>query len=324
MILAYSLPQLFGPSNSSKNARTAAYATMPPNQDRYEVSLDLVTIAGTEYAMQANLTQYEDVAELEDDILCFLPTVSDLDVFGCELDLLDLHTQQPLPEAFRTGHVEVAIGIQHVGIAAWQSCQQLQIVRVPPSEKSCRRDLPGVLCAERGGRPGVCPVQPKSVCGVLLPRSSWCQSRNGGAQLGKCAFESCLTLTTITFDMDHTNKPRALPEGAFCGAGIEQLCLPSDFHNIGPRACENCKRLVEVNLMGTEITALLYSTFAHCVALNCVWLPPRLTQIGKEVFLNCVVLQEVVIPTELSDIGNRAFCGCEQLQRFTPLDCGKV
>ena len=64
--------------------------------------LDLVTIAGTEYTMQANLTQYEDVAELEDDILCFLPTVSDLDVFGCELDLLDLRTQQPLPEAFRT------------------------------------------------------------------------------------------------------------------------------------------------------------------------------------------------------------------------------
>ena len=93
------LPQLFGPSNSSINARTAAYVTMPPNQDSYEVSLDLVTIAGTEYTMQANLTQYEDVAELEDDILCFLPTVSDLDVFGCELDLLDLHTQQPLPEA---------------------------------------------------------------------------------------------------------------------------------------------------------------------------------------------------------------------------------
>ena len=76
--------------------------------------------------------------------------------------------------------------------------------------------------------------------------------------------------------------------------------------------------------MGTEITALLYSTFAHCVALNCIWLPPRLTQIGKEVFLNCVVLQEVVIPTELSDIGNRAFCGSEQLQRFTPLDWGDI
>ena len=35
------------------------------------------------------------------DILCFLPTVSELDVFGCELELLNLQNQQPLPEAFR-------------------------------------------------------------------------------------------------------------------------------------------------------------------------------------------------------------------------------
>ena len=68
--------------------------------------------------------------------------------------------------------------------------------------------------------------------------------------------------------------------------------------------------------MGTEITALLHSTFAHCVALHCPWL--------QEVFLNCVVLQEAVIPTELSDMGNRAFCGCQQLQRFTSLDWGDI
>ena len=55
-----------------------------------------------------------------------------------------------------------------------------------------------------------------------------------------------------------------------------------------------------------------------------MWLPPRLTQIGKEVFLDCVALQEVVIPTELCDIGIRAFCGCEQLQRFTPLDWREI
>ena len=75
---------------------------MPPPQDRYEVNLELVTVAGTEFPMQANLAHYEDVAELEDDILCFLPTVSDLEVFGCELELLDLCEQQPLSEAFRT------------------------------------------------------------------------------------------------------------------------------------------------------------------------------------------------------------------------------
>ena len=145
-----------------------------------------------------------------------------------------------------------------------------------------------------------------------------------GAQLGRYAFESCLTLTSITFAMDQTNKPRTLPDGAFCGAGITNLCLPSDFHNIGRRACENCKRLVEVNLMCTEVTALLHSTFAQCVAMTDIWLPPRLTQISKEVFLNCIALREVVIPTELHDIGIRAFCGCEQLRCFTPLDWGGI
>jgi len=49
---------------------------MPPHQDRYEVNLELVTLAGTEYEMQADLSHYEDVAELEDDILCFLPRSS--------------------------------------------------------------------------------------------------------------------------------------------------------------------------------------------------------------------------------------------------------
>ena len=90
------VPQLFGSSKPS------AYTAMPPPQDRWEINLELVTVAGTEYTTQANLSHYEDIAELEDDILCFLPTVSELDVFGCELELLNLQTQQPLPEAFRT------------------------------------------------------------------------------------------------------------------------------------------------------------------------------------------------------------------------------
>ena len=166
-------------------------AKMPLDQDKYDVSIDLVTMAGTEYTMPANLTHYEDIAQLEDDILCFLPTVSDIDVFGCEIDFIELDTQLPLPEAFHTAllqqkklqivvrpcmveghsiwqfqaddresypkairvpgnprreiadrafyaapmlrHVEIAARIQHVGFAAWQGCQQLQVVKLPAS-----------------------------------------------------------------------------------------------------------------------------------------------------------------------------------------------
>ena len=358
---------------------------IPVVHDQYAVNMHLVTLAGNEQTMQANLTHYEDLTQLEDDILSFLPTVSDIEVFGCEVDLIELDTQSPLSEAFHTvllqqkklqiivrpcleeghsiwqfqesdrerypkafrvpinprkeiadrafyaapmlRHVEVAAGMKHVGFTAWQGCQQLQIVKLPPSVISLEdgafqgcyvlREITAPGCVQYSRRvfAECCSLSKVGIgkgaddTNTLAP----------GAHLGRFAFESCLTLTSIAFAMDQTSKPRTLPDGSFCGAGIESLCLPSDFHSIGPRACENCKRLVEVNLMCTEVTALLNYTFAHCVALTDIWL----TRIGKEVFLSCIALREVVIPTELQDIGVRAFCGCEQLRRFTPLDWGE-
>ena len=75
---------------------------MPHGHDQYAADIHLVTLAGNEYITQANLTHYEDLTQLEDDILSFLPTVSDIDVFGCEVDLIELDTQLPLSEAFHT------------------------------------------------------------------------------------------------------------------------------------------------------------------------------------------------------------------------------
>ena len=141
-----------------------------------------------------------------------------------------------------------------------------------------------------------------------------------GAQIAPFAFESCLALVSVTFAMANNNKSSALPDGSFCGAGIESLRLPPDFHFIGPKACENCKRLIEVDLMRTDITAISTSTFAYCIALVDIWLPPKVQKIGKETFLCCTSLQEVVIPPMLGYLGIRAFCGCEQLSFFTQLD----
>lgn len=56
----------------------------------------LATIAGNEYHMPANLAHHEELAQLEDDVVCFLPTVSDVEVFGCEVDLIVPDTQLPL------------------------------------------------------------------------------------------------------------------------------------------------------------------------------------------------------------------------------------
>ena len=198
---------------------------MPHGHDQNAIAINLVTLAGNEYSTQANLTHYDDLTQLEDDIVSFLPTVSDIEVFGCEVDLIELDTQLPLSEDFHTTllqqnklqiivrpcieeghsiwqfqdsdregypkavrvpinprkevadrafyaapmlrHVEVAAGIKHIGFAAWQGCQQLQIVKLPPSVIS-----PRMLCPQGGCGPGLCPVQPKSFRRVLLTQQS--------------------------------------------------------------------------------------------------------------------------------------------------------
>ena len=132
-------------------------------------------------------------------------------------------------------------GIHHVGVAAWQTCQQLQIVKLPPSVMSLAEGaFQGCYVLREVAAPGCIRYGPRvfaECCSLSRVGASHGTEDSSvlapGAQLGKYAFESCLTLATITFDMDHTDKPRGLPEGAFCGASIEQLCLPSDFHNIG-------------------------------------------------------------------------------------------
>ena len=64
-------------------------------------SLALVTLAGNEYSMPVDIEQYEYLEQLEDDVVNFLPSIVDVDVFGCEVDLIRLDTQQPLPDPIR-------------------------------------------------------------------------------------------------------------------------------------------------------------------------------------------------------------------------------
>ena len=270
--------------------------------DPHAIPIHLATMAGNEHIMQVNLTYYEDLGQLEDDILCFLPTVSDVDVFGCEVDLIELDAQRPLTETFHSvllqqkrlqviirpcleeghsiwqfqddgresypkavrvpckarkaiadrafyaapmlRHVEVATGIQHVGFAAWQGCQRLQIVKLPASV-TCLEDgaFQGCYVLREITAPG-CVQYSRRVFAECCSLSKVGDGKEDGdpnvlapgAQLGRFAFESCLALTCIKFNMDQTSVPRTLPDGSFCGAGIERLCLPSDFQQYRPES----------------------------------------------------------------------------------------
>ena len=61
------------------------HALTPYGQEPRAIVIILATLAGNEYHMPANLAHYEDLSQLEEDIVSFLPTVSDLEVLAANL-----------------------------------------------------------------------------------------------------------------------------------------------------------------------------------------------------------------------------------------------
>ena len=118
--------------------------------------------------------------QLEDDILCFLPTVSDIGVFGCEVDLIDFATQLPLPAAFHTALMQqrklqiVVRPCMVEGHSIWQF-QEGDRESYPTAVRFLSIHSPKLTLGSCG--PGLCSVQSKGICGVLFPQQSRRQPR---------------------------------------------------------------------------------------------------------------------------------------------------
>lgn len=217
-----------------------------------------------------------------------------------------------LPNAFShvqdIRHVQVEAGIHTIGEAAWQSCQRLQIVKLPGTVV-CLQDGAFQRCYElrtvlvpgckQFGRSVFAQCCSLSQIGAAEDTANLLATQ---AQVSSHAFEGCLALRQVSFErteFNPSNCARYIPQGGFLGAGINQLDLPADFNFLGPSACENCRRLQRVDLSRTELTAIWGSTFAHCSYLEQLWFPKRLRRIGQEAFLLCSSLREVHTPPAL-------------------------
>ena len=159
-------------------------------------------------------------------------------------------TDRALPNAFSyvsdVRHARVEPGIHTVGESAWQSCQQLQIVKLPAT----------VVCLQDGAFQGRYALKMVLVPGckqfgrrVFAECCSWSQIGIAEdtsnllapqAQVSRHAFESCLALRQVSFEQTKahaSNCTRYIPEGSFGGSGIEHLKFPADFNFVGPIAC---------------------------------------------------------------------------------------
>ena len=134
-----------------------------------ECHLVLNALSGTVVNISMTVAKFDRFEDLEDHVVDYLASVTDLKVFGCTVDFLqaDTHTylenlpskdpfegcpfrdiplavhvpmnpEEMVPEgAFaavpRLRHVSLEASIRVVGAEAWQCCRQLRIVKMPAS-----------------------------------------------------------------------------------------------------------------------------------------------------------------------------------------------
>ena len=136
-----------------------------------ECQLVLHALSGTVVSLSMSVAKFDRLEDLEDHVVDYLVSVTDLKVFGCTTDFLhvDAHTYLenpiwdklqrsteytivfrscsevlPSKESFegcppegafaavpRLRHVSIEAGIRVVGAEAWQCCRQLRIVKMP-------------------------------------------------------------------------------------------------------------------------------------------------------------------------------------------------
>ena len=136
---------------------------------------------------------------------------------------------------------------------------------------------------------------------------------DGLESIGRCAFQSCASLTAI----DIPSSVTSIGASAFNGCtSLAAVTLPEGLQSIGVAAFRNCSALTSIDIPAS-VTSIGKSTFDGCTSLAAATLPAGLQSIGDYAFNGCSSLTAIEIPSLITSIGASAFNGCTSLAAVT-------
>ena len=163
------------------------------------------------------------------------------------------------------------------------------------------------------------------------------------AEIGSCAFENCIGLTSIKLpdgvrrigvfafrgcsDLEEMNIPGSvtdIDDGGFEGcSSLKSLHIPAKLTYIGGGAFEGCSaglRSITVDENNPQYDSrggcnALIETNRNFLMLGCrnTMIPETVTDIGGDGFENCTELKSIVIPASVKWMSFRAFAECNNL-----------
>ena len=221
--------------------------------------------------------------------------------------------------------VTIGNNVTNIGDSAFRKCTGLTSITIPNSVtsigSSAFNGVPNVICSlvafgypwgarSIKGYVEGCLVYSDNTKTKLLACSSVAIGQliipNSVTNIGKSAFEDCMSLTSIEIPNSVTN----IGNSAFmrCSA-LTSITIPNSVTDLGEFAFYDCRSLTSITI-SNSITSIRKCAFSGCSRLASVEIPNSVTCIGQHAFALCSGLVSIAIPDRVLHIEEDAFVGC--------------
>ena len=180
--------------------------------------------------------------------------------------------------------------ISTIGASAFNSCSNLQTIKLPDSTAVIDTDS-FRNCS--------------NLISVTIP--------DNVTSIGNSAFNGCGSLTSVTIPDSVTS----IGGSAFRGcSSLTSVTIPDSVTSIGGSAFRDCSSLTSVTIPDS-VTSIEGYTFYECRSLTSVTIPDSVTSIGNFAFYWCRSLTSITIPDGVTSIKGYTFYECRSLTSVT-------
>ena len=249
--------------NTEASARTATI----------ELLYDDTTVGSIEIYQQSQIIAYNEIAYTTTDGKVANLTVAD--ALGSNI----------ISNSYNNGRGLIVCEneISTIGASAFNSCSNLQTIKLPDSTTVIDTD------SFRNCR---------SLTSVTIP--------DNVTEIGSYAFYLCSSLKSVTIG----NSVTSIGNYAFRNCtSLTSVTIPDSVTSIGHSAFNQCRSLTSVTIPDS-VTSIGNYAFYYCSSLTSVTIPDSVTSIGGSAFEDCTSLRSITIPDSVTSIGEYAFSGC--------------
>ena len=133
-------------------------------------------------------------------------------------------------------------------------------------------------------------------------------------RIGKDAFESCTSMTSITWNAKHYCDTLDYPPFEGLEYIVKSFTFGEDIETIPPYVCKEMREITSITIP-EGVKSIGRHAFNYCLGIPSVTIPKGVTTIGSAAFFHTYI-ESIIVPEGVTEIGGWAFSECYSLNKI--------